>query len=1018
MSKENHRFSVFFIWLALLCFALVILPVSAQDGDQYHYEPITKVDLGVTSLELKAGESYTFKVTFEPENNILDTLDWYVTDERVISVDPLTNTVTALSDGEARIFAESMDEVSYAVCNVTVGASTAKSAAVMKSGADFTGLSQRDIRKIKAPTLVRYLDFVTNSALDAESFDGVTERFYDVLAVVKSGCEAAESRKAAGLGLESEPLKNLQSITLRGTLKQLLAYVKGNSNLTEIIELGETWFDEPESSPDEEETVSKTIQDKFNLKARANELSSFTTAHNIGLTGDGSIIAVIDTGFVSSHEQFLDRDRKKGRFIKEACFSVTERVNNKNFYSVCDDGKTDNGNGVSLDLSKVYRKNKYNHGTHVAGIAAGRDGVAPDARIIGIQATSELRWTCSEKEKPNYRCTPNSNLCCAPRFVNSNVARAYDYLLEVSKELAKKGEKIDVVNMSFGGARADGKGFKNICDNIYPFYKNYFDKLIDADILPVVSAGNLAFVDSVGQPACISNAFTVAALTNHTSPYLASYSNFNIPNVDIAAPGHRTYASDAVVMDKKTMKITCTKNCYGLMDGTSSAAPMVSGAVALIRQLYPGMAPQDAGKFLKDISEKRVNKRVTYYNEKVNYTYKFSKPVLDLRYILSKFTIPDNRITAEDQNVKITFDDIVFSDGVTIKIQESGTKRWINNAKYRMYTDGKHNFNIEIDGKGNFKAGRLYRVEITRKMTGGPETKVIKYFYPFASAGALSRSLTAASGANSVSLNANVDPKNNKDRIAYNVYNGDTGRLIKSVYTGNGSKAQTVSGLINGHKYYVTAQYYRDVTVNKKSVRVYGSESDKVWFMPMNKPYNCKVSAGLKSTRISCAADPAADGILVLYRSANENQLKPAEGIASQKGKFSVEIKDESILKSTHQFVVMKYKLDNGWEWPGSATTVTRPFARPVKNGNNLLVNFNPQGNTVISNNVQNIVVTLMDFKKSDSFSKFCESTGKFCSGKLPGTDSKFFLVLNYQTNDKGMKLYSPGNLVSVSGSY
>lgn len=1008
MTKESHRFSVFFMQLVLLCLTLFIFPVSAQDEDHYRYAPITKVDLGVTSLELAAGESYTFHVTFEPENNILETLDWYVTDERVIRIDPLANTVTALSDGEARIFAESIDGVSYVVCDVKVGTSSAKDASVMKSGSDFIGLSQRDLSKITAPSLVRYLNFAAESVMDEESFEGLSGRSYDVLAFVRPGSEESESRKAIELGLASEPLRNLQSVTLRGTLKQLLAFIKDNSDLIEVIEIGSTWFDEPDSIPDEGELSSKTVQNKFNLQGRADELSSFTTAHNFGLTGSGRTIAIIDTGFVSSHEQFRDRNGK-GRFIKEACFSVTGKISGNDYYSACKDGAIDDGRGASLNLDKVYRKDKFNHGTHVAGVAAGRDGVAPDAHIIGIQAASEMRWTCSESEKKNYRCAPDSDLCCKTRFTSSDQARAFDYLLE----LAKNGTKIDAVNMSFGSPISSTRGYTEICDSEESFYKRYFDKLNEAGILPVVAAGNDGFNDGVNSPACISNAYTVAALTNHKNPFLASYSDFNKPIIDIAAPGTGIYSSDAVNMDTKTLKITCTKDCYGYMNGTSFSAPMVTGAIALVRQLYPGMSSQDAGKFLKYISEKTVSKRVTADNKFIDYKFDFSKPVLDLRKIAGKLLIPDSAVTTEGQKVKITFIEFDSKADIKIRIQESNKKTWLKNVKYRIYADDNYHSTIEIDGKGNFKEGTLYRVEILRKTAGGQEIKAVKYFMPLPVSRTLSQSLTAVPFNSGAFLNVYL-PKDSQNRITYKIYESDTGQLIQSVDPDANNSYKVVFGLVNGQKYYVTAQYYRDVIADKKRVRVCGAESEKVWFIPMNTPSNCTVREKGGSVSVSCTEHPTLDGIAVLYRSADENQFKPAGGIISKKGEFSAEIADPAIRKNTHQFMVMYYKQEkDGSIRPGYGDVETRPYEGKVELADYPLIYSKDKNNIEISVGKENISVLLVDPTSPDIFTEFCESPGASCTGKLSDTNDKLFLIMNYEINEAGKKMYSSAYLAS-----
>ena len=102
MKRESQRVGIFVLFL-LVCNLFFTFPVFAQGGEYVPYSPITKIDLGVTSLNLSVGESYTFHVTYEPENTVLTTLLWYVTDDSVISIDPMTFTVTAKEDGEALV---------------------------------------------------------------------------------------------------------------------------------------------------------------------------------------------------------------------------------------------------------------------------------------------------------------------------------------------------------------------------------------------------------------------------------------------------------------------------------------------------------------------------------------------------------------------------------------------------------------------------------------------------------------------------------------------------------------------------------------------------------------------------------------------------------------------------------------------------------------------------------------------------------------------------------------------------
>ena len=104
-----------------------------------------------------------------------------------------------------------------------------------------------------------------------------------------------------------------------------------------------------------------------------------------GVEGFGQTVAILDTGVDGTHE-FLN-----GKVVSEACYSSNFAL--QGVSSVCPNGTTRQigaGAGVPCTFGQC------DHGTHVAGIAAGRgsslnfDGVAREANIIAIQVFSRF----------------------------------------------------------------------------------------------------------------------------------------------------------------------------------------------------------------------------------------------------------------------------------------------------------------------------------------------------------------------------------------------------------------------------------------------------------------------------------------------------------------------------------------------------------------------------------------------------------------------------------------------------
>jgi subtilisin family serine protease len=95
-------------------------------------------------------------------------------------------------------------------------------------------------------------------------------------------------------------------------------------------------------------------------------------------TGTGKAIAILDTGVDADHSFFGDR------VVEEACFSAG---------SDCPNGTTTQ-TGAGAGDPCTYAAISCQHGTHVAGIAAGNAnsaifGVAPNAKIVSIQVFSQ-----------------------------------------------------------------------------------------------------------------------------------------------------------------------------------------------------------------------------------------------------------------------------------------------------------------------------------------------------------------------------------------------------------------------------------------------------------------------------------------------------------------------------------------------------------------------------------------------------------------------------------------------------
>lgn len=288
------------------------------------------------------------------------------------------------------------------------------------------------------------------------------------------------------------------------------------------------------------------------------EQTGVPQAVNLGYDGTGQAVAIVDSGVRSDHPWL------SGNVVAEACFS---------FGGDCPNGQTEQ-TGAGAAAPCTYAPDNCAHGTHVAHTAAGRYGVARDARILAYQVFSRV---------DGEACT-NFGLSdpCALSYTRDQLrALEHVYSLRTSHNIA-------AVNISIGGGKylahcdvADPQGFTLLAKT-----------LSSVGIATVVSSGNDGYQDALSSPACHSTVVSVGATTlANGSDAVWEHSN-SAGTLNLLAPGVQICSAVPDSATNPEQDYECGWN------GTSMAAPHVTGAFAVLRELQPSVTVETARSML------------------------------------------------------------------------------------------------------------------------------------------------------------------------------------------------------------------------------------------------------------------------------------------------------------------------------------------------------------------------------------------------------------------------------------
>ncbi len=293
-----------------------------------------------------------------------------------------------------------------------------------------------------------------------------------------------------------------------------------------------------------------------------------STAYSQGATGQGIIVAVIDTNVDTSISELT------GQLV-----GTHDVITNRATTDIDSDGH-------GTMVTSVIVANKDNVGVH---------GVAYEAKVLSIRA--DTAGSCQQ--------TGTDQGCS---FADRNTVAAIDYAIA-------QGAKI--INMSLGGP----------IDND-PTLENAVRRAAAAGVLVVISAGNEGVDDngvaqtqgkSPGEPAYIAGGAgtlgrVVAVGAVDRNGQMPNFSNRagQTANYYLLAPGVSVIVAGVDDNIRLPNNPTCgtgvptpcndanTDGNYWSASGTSFAAPHVAGALALMLDLFPNITPQDALSALLD----------------------------------------------------------------------------------------------------------------------------------------------------------------------------------------------------------------------------------------------------------------------------------------------------------------------------------------------------------------------------------------------------------------------------------
>lgn len=416
------------------------------------------------------------------------------------------------------------------------------------------------------------------------------------------------------------------------------------------------------------------------IKARESNDYSPNTAAELGVTGEGISIAILDSGvddggfFPNQRHEFLDDLDDNPATANDLKRIAGVDFTQEESFLVPRDGSYDPDDTAG-------------HGTHCTGIAMGTGGgnteyigVAPQARLVDVKVIEDY-----------------------------GVGNTGDTMAGLEWCIDHKNDyNIRVLSLSLGGiTNSDGTDEESQLVN----------KAVDAGLIVVVSIGNDGEFPPMGdgiadnsnnipRPAAADKAITVGSVYDHgtidrNDDTISGFS-FSGPRLndgdddlyDELKPDVVAYGENILSAQANTASDTTTKS------GTSMACPHVSGVVALMLDANPSLTPDQVRMILRETAEPRGTPSFPDLDPKYNTIYGWG--IVDAYKAVN--------MAMGFREVGISLDQPIDGETIKGKVKISGTayiisgSGEINSVEVSIDDPDFQKYNLEVEGTSIWSA--------------------------------------------------------------------------------------------------------------------------------------------------------------------------------------------------------------------------------------------------------------------------------------------------------------------------